>query len=424
MSRRRQGGKGGARRPILDALGPGLVTGAADDDPSGIGTYSQIGAQFGFQLAWTMVFALPLMAAIQQVSAYIGAVTGRGLAGNLKRHYPAWLLRSVLVLLVVANVANLGADLSAMGEVTSLIVPGPVLLFTAIFGVVSTLLEIFVSYSTYSHVLKWATLSLFAYVAVAIVARIPWDIALAGIFIPSFSFAKEQAMALVAVFGTTISPYLFFWQADQEVEEQRRLHTQPLYRHPATADTKLRQIRADTWVGMGFSQLVALSIIIATAATLHAHGITDIQSATQAAQALRPIAGTFAFLLFALGIIGTGLLAVPVLAGSAAYAASEVFGWKEGLDRKPMQAKAFYGVIAVAGAGGVLLSTIGINPMKALYWSAVLNGLLAPPLMVLVMLLARDRAVMGELRISLPLATMGWLATAVMGGVAALFLFA
>lgn len=422
MGRRKNQDKAGDKRSLLRTLGPGLVTGAADDDPSGIGTYSQVGAQFGYQLAWTMIFALPLMAAIQQVCAEVGAVTGRGIAQNLKRHYPAWLLRIVLVLLVIANVINLGADLAAMGEVAATIVGGPMLLFTALFGLASTILEIFVSYSRYTRILKWATLSLFTYVAVALVAHIPWGQALRGIFIPGFSFGKDQAMALVAIFGTTISPYLFFWQAGQEVEEQRRLHTKPLYCNPRSAGPELKRIRTDTLVGMGFSQFVALAIIVATAATLHAHGITDIQSANQAAEALRPVAGDMAFALFALGIIGTGLLAVPVLAGSAAYAVSETFGWTEGLDRKPREAKAFYAVIALAALGGIGLSLIGINPMKALYWTAVVNGLLAPPLMAVLMLMASNGRVMGRLTISRPLAIAGWIATAVMFAVGALFL--
>jgi NRAMP (natural resistance-associated macrophage protein)-like metal ion transporter len=412
------------RRSIGEVLGPGLVTGAADDDPSGIGTYSQIGAAFGFKLAWTMPFAFPLLAAIQEICARVGAVTGRGIAQNLRRHYSPWLLRAVVLLLLVANVINLGADLGAMGAAMAMLVPGPVLLFTTAFALISVMLEVWVSYARYERFLKWTTLSLFAYVGVVFAVHVPWGEALRGIFIPSFSFSREEAMALVAVFGTTISPYLFFWQAGQEVEEQHRKHVKPLMCSPRSAGPELKRIRTDTLVGMGFSHLVALFIILATAATLHAHGVRDVETATQAAEALRPIAGQFAFVLFAVGMIGTGLLAVPVLAGSAAYAVSETFGWVEGLNRKPREAKAFYGAIAVATLAGVAINTVGIDPMKALYWSAVVNGLLAPPLMVVLMLMARNPKVMEKLVISPALATVGWIATAVMAGVAGLFLLA
>jgi NRAMP (natural resistance-associated macrophage protein)-like metal ion transporter len=411
------------RRSPLEVLGPGLVTGAADDDPSGIGTYSQVGAQFGYGLAWTMFFGFPLLASIQAICARIGATTGKGIAQNLRQHYSPWLLRAVVILLLVANVINLGADLGAMGAVLALVIPGPVLAYTAAFGVLSVLLEVFLSYSQYSRVLKWATLSLFAYVGVVFVAKVPLGEALWGTLVPQFTFDKPHAMALVAIFGTTISPYLFFWQAGQEVEEQHRRHIKPLHVSPRrVAGLELRRIRTDTLVGMGFSHLVALFIVIATAATLHANGVRDIESAAQAAQALRPIAGDFAFALFAVGIIGTGLLAVPILAGSAAYAVSETFGWTEGLDRKPREAKAFYGVIAAATLGGIALNLIDIDPMRALYWAAVVNGLLAPPLMVVTMLIARNRKVMGNLAIGGWLEFGGWLSTAVMWVVAGVFL--
>jgi len=412
------------KRTFLSVLGPGLVTGAADDDPSGIGTYSQIGAQFGFKMSWSMPFAFPLLAAIQEVCALVGAVTGKGIAQNLRRHYPPAVLRFVVVLLLIANIINLGADLGAMGAVAAMVVPGPALFYTALFALLSVGLEIWVSYNRYARVLKWATLSLFAYVGVVIVAHVPWGEALRGIFIPQFSFNHAESMALVAVMGTTISPYLFFWQAGQEVEEQHRLHLKPLYRTPRTAGDEVKRIRTDTLVGMGFSHLVALFIILATAATLNAHGITTIDSAAQAAEALKPLAGKMAFALFAIGIIGTGLLAVPILAGSAAYAVSETFGWVEGLNRKWKEAKAFYGAIAVATFAGVALDSIGIEPMKALYWSAVVNGLLAPPLMIILMLIAHNPRVMGRLTISRPLAVVGWISTAVMSGVALLFLLA
>jgi len=412
-----------AKRRWYEVLGPGLVTGAADDDPSGVGTYSQVGAQFGYGLGWTLVFGFPLLASIQAVCAQIGAVTGKGIAQNLRQHYPPALLRIVVVLLLVANIINIGADLGAMAASLALLVPGPGLVFVIVFGVLSVVLEVWVSYERYAAVLKWTTLSLFAYVAVAFVAHVPPRAALEGILVPRFTFGKDEAMALVAVFGTTISPYLFFWQAGQEVEEQHRRHVKPLMVSPRRwAGEELVRIRVDTLVGMGFSHITALFIMVATAATLHAHGLFQIGSAADAAQALRPIAGDLAFALFALGIIGTGLLAVPILAGSAAYAVSEAFGWMEGLDRKPREAKAFYAVIALATAGGMALNLLAVDPMRALYWAAVVNGLLAPPLMVVTMLIARNRKVMRKWAIGPALAFGGWVSTAVMGVVAGVFL--
>lgn len=410
------------KRSALEVLGPGLVTGAADDDPSGIATYSQVGAQFGYALPWPLLFSLPLMAAIQEVCARIGASTGRGIAQNLKEHYPRPLLRFVVLLLLVANVINLGADLGAMGAALGLIVPGPVLPATIAFGLVSILLEVFVSYSRYASVLKWATLSLFSYFAVVMLANVDWYAAIKGTVIPAFSFDSDHAMALVAVLGTTISPYLFFWQSAQEVEEQHRRHVKPLMVSPKTAGAELKRIRTDTLVGMSFSNLTAIVIVIATAATLHQAGITQIDSAVEAATALRPLAGDLAFALFALGIISTGLLAVPVLAGSAAYAVAETFGWREGLDQRPHEAKAFYAVITLSTLAGVAMNFLSINPMKALYWSAVVNGLLSPPLMIVTMLIASNRAVMGELVITRGLAIGGWISTAVMTIVAVMFL--
>ena len=407
---------------LLSKLGPGLVTGASDDDPSGIATYSQVGAQFGYTLLWTMLLSYPLMAAIQEICARIGAGTGLGIAQNLKEHYPRALLRIVVLLLLVANVINLGADLGAMGAAVALIVPGPALAATIVFGIVSILLEVFVSYARYAAVLKWATLSLFSYFAVVLLAEVDWYAALRGTLVPHFAFTKDHVTALVAVLGTTISPYLFFWQSGQEVEEQHRRHVKPLMVSPRSAGPELRRIRVDTLVGMAFSNLTAIVIVIATAATLHKAGITQIDSAVEAASALRPLAGELAFALFALGIVSTGLLAVPVLAGSAAYAVAEMFGWREGLNQRPREAKAFYAVIAVATLAGVAMSFLAINPMKALYWAAVVNGLLAPPLMIVTMLIARNPKVMGELTISRGLAFWGWLSTGVMGAVAVLFM--
>jgi NRAMP (natural resistance-associated macrophage protein)-like metal ion transporter len=399
-------------------LGPGLVTGAADDDPSGVATYSQVGAQFGYGMGWAILFSYPLLASIQAISAEIGSVTGMGVAQNLRRHYPRWLLQIVVNLLLIANIINLGADLGAMGAALGLLIGGPVMVYAGLFAIVCVLMEIFMSYTSYARVLKWSTLALLSYVAVVFVAGVDWGKAAYGALVPNFVFDNAHAMALVAVLGTTISPYLFFWQAGQEVEEQHRRHVKPLCVAPRRAGSELRRIRLDTMLGMGFSHLTALFIVIATAATLNAHGITHVESSAQAAEALRPIAGDFAFALFAIGIIGTGMLAVPILAGSAAYAVSESFGWVEGLDRKPREAKAFYATIAVATIAGLTFNYVGVDPIKALYWAAVVNGVLAAPLMVVMMLIATNRAVMGKLRVSGRLAAGGWLATAVMGIVA------
>lgn len=402
----------------LRKLGPGLVTGAADDDPSGVATYSQVGAQFGYGMGWAILFSYPLLASIQAISAEIGSVTGMGVAQNLRRHYPRWLLQIVVNLLLIANIINLGADLGAMGAALGLLIGGPVIVYAGLFAIVCVLMEIFMSYTSYARVLKWSTLALLSYVAVVFVAGVDWGKAAYGALVPNFVFDNAHAMALVAILGTTISPYLFFWQAGQEVEEQHRRHVKPLCVAPRRAGSELRRIRLDTMLGMGFSHLTALFIVIATAATLNAHGITHVESSAQAAEALRPIAGDFAFALFAIGIIGTGMLAVPILAGSAAYAVSESFGWVEGLDRKPREAKAFYATIAVATIAGLTLNYVGVDPIKALYWAAVVNGVLAAPLMVVMMLIATNRAVMGKLRVSGRLAAGGWLATAVMGIVA------
>ncbi len=412
------------RRRLLKVLGPGLVTGAADDDPSGIGTYSQVGAQFGYSLSWTMLFSFPLMVSIQEICARIGATTGAGIAQNLRQHYPRPLLQLVVLLLIAANVINLGADLGAMGAALALLIPGNAILFTVGFGLISILLEVLMSYERYARILKWTTLSLFSYTAVVFVADVPLIEAVRGLVVPEFTLSREHLMALVAVLGTTISPYLFFWQAGQEVEEQQRRHTKPLYIAPKRAGLEFARIRVDTLIGMAFSQITAIFIIIATAATLHYHGVTDITTAEQAASALRPIAGDLAFALFALGIIGTGMLAVPVLAGSVAYAVSESYGWTNGLSRKPLEAKAFYATITVAILAGVGMNFLALDPMKALYWSAVINGLLAPPLMVVTMLVARNPKAMGDLVISRKLTIGGWISTIVMFAVALLFLFA
>ena len=406
---------------LWSRLGPGLVTGAADDDPSGIATHSQIGAQFGFALAWTFVLSFPLMVVIQEVAAQIGCITGRGIAHNLRRHYPRWLLRAVVTLLLVANIINLGADLGAMGAALVLLIGGSGQLYTLLFGVVCIVLEVWLSYPRYAAVLKWTTLSLFSYVAVVFVADVPWATALKSLVVPTIDLSGASAMAMVAILGTTISSYLFFWQAGQEVEEQHRHHAKPLCVAPKTAGPELARIRLDTIVGMAFSSLVSLAIVFATAATLHGHGVTDIATSAQAAEALRPIAGEFAFALFAIGIMGTGLLAVPVLAGSAAYAVSEVFGWAESLDARPNDARAFYATIAVATLLGAALNFVGLDPVRALYWAAVVNGVLAAPLMAVMMLIVRNPKVMGRLTVSRWVAIWGWAATAVMAAASLAF---
>ncbi|MFA6154785.1 NRAMP family divalent metal transporter [Mesorhizobium sp.] len=402
------------RFDIFRTLGPGLITGAADDDPSGIATYSQVGAQFGYALGWTMLFSYPLMAVTQGISAGIGAVTGQGIACNLRRHYSPWLLRFAVLLLLVANIVNIGADLSAMGEALGLLTGTAHRLYALLFALACIALEIFVSYRRYVTVLKWLTLSLLSYVAVVLSVHVPWGAALYGALVPRMVFDGDHAMALVAVLGTTISPYLFFWQAGEEVEELHRQKRRRLGANPHAAGPELARIRTDTLFGMGFSNLVAMVIIIATAATLHANGITQIQTSSQAAEALRPVAGEFAFAIFAIGIIGTGMLAVPVLAGSAAYAVAEMFEWPEGLDRRPREAKAFYGVIAVATLGGLTLTFVGLDPIPALYWSAVVNGILAAPLMAIMMMIATNPRIMGHLTLPRWMALGGAVATVVM----------
>ena len=411
---------------LFQVLGPGLITGASDDDPSGIATYSQAGAQFGLDLGWTLFFSWPLMCAIQEISARIGRVTGRGLAGNLKRHYPTPLVLALVSALLVANTINLGADLGAMGASLQLIAGGgdaskggPELVYVAVLAAIIVGLEVFLSYQRYAAVLKWLTLSLFAYVAVALVVKTPWAEVGYHLVVPHISLEAGYLTVVVAVLGTTISPYLFFWQAEEEVEEvKEEPGAEPLIRAPRAAKKEFARIRLDTYLGMGISNAVALFIVVTTAVTLHAQGVTNIQTSSDAALALRPIAGQFAFALFALGIVGCGLLAVPVLAGAAAFALGEVFGFRVGLARRPERAKTFYGVIAAACFVGVLLNFIRIDPIKALFWSAVVNGVTAVPIMAMIMHLGAHRAAMGRFRIPLGLRTVGWLATAVMAAAA------
>jgi NRAMP (natural resistance-associated macrophage protein)-like metal ion transporter len=396
----------------LKQLGPGLITGAADDDPSGIATYSQAGAQFGYQLGWTLVLTYPLMVGIQMVSARMGRVTGHGLAANVRSHFPRPVLYTVVAMLVVANTINIAADIAAMGEALRLVAGGQMLVYAILFGVLCLGLQVFLRYQVYVRYLKWLTLALLAYVAVVFTIAVPWREVVLGLFWPRITLNAQTLTVIVAVFGTTISPYLFFWQAAQEVEE---LNADPvataLLLDPVGARRHLHRIKIDTYFGMGFSNLIALFIIISCAATLHRNGVTDIATSAQAAEALRPLAGDAAFLLFSLGIIGTGLLAVPVLAGSAAYAVAETFEWKSGLDLKLLEAREFYGIIAFATLGGVLLDFTPIDPIKALFWSAVINGVIAVPIMVVMMLLADDPKVMGAFTVTRRLKALGWLAT-------------
>jgi len=399
----------------LKALGPGLVTGASDDDPSGIGTYSQAGAQIGYGIGWTMLLTFPLMAAIQEISARIGRVTGHGIAGNVCQHYPAGVLNLIIALLFVANTINIAADLAAMADAVKLLIGGPGFLYVLAFGTASVIAQIFLDYKRYSAVLKWLTLSLFAYVAALAVTKVSWIEALRGIAIPQIQWTSAFLTTLVAILGTTISPYLFFWQASQEAEDQRvDVKKHPLAEKHYGAKREFDRIRADTIAGMAFSNIIAISIIIVAAATLHATGKTDIETSAQAAEALRPVAGKFAEVVFALGIIGTGLLAVPVLAGSAAYAIGEGRRWIVGLARKPREAVSFYSVLALSAAIGIVLNFTPISPIAALYWSAVVNGVLAVPIMVLLMLLVRRHDVMGKFIIGGPLYWLGWLSTAAM----------
>jgi NRAMP (natural resistance-associated macrophage protein)-like metal ion transporter len=417
----------GVTKPRLwKVLGPGLVTGAADDDPSGIATYSQAGAQFGFQLGWTLLLTYPLMVAIQAISARVGRTTGKGIAGVLREHYPAWLLYGIVALLFVANTLNIGADLGAMAETGRLLLPlVPGWVYVMLFGLICTLGQIFLQHKRYVSILKWLTLSLFAYVATVCVVHVQWLEFAKGMLWPRLSFEREFWLTVVAILGTTISPYLFFWQAAQEVEDTKaEPRDRPLREDPAEGPSALARIKLDTLVGMGFSNFVALAILVTAAATLHQAGITQIDSAARAAQALQPIAGHLAVILFSIGIIGTGLLSIPVLAGSAAYALGEARGWPVGLERRPLHAKAFYGAIALAMLLGAAANVFALNPVKALVWVAVLNGIVAVPVMALLMLLTTRTAVMGQFSISGPWRVLGWVGTAVMAIASGAFILA
>ncbi|HET8875839.1 MAG TPA: divalent metal cation transporter [Casimicrobiaceae bacterium] len=400
---------------FFERLGPGLITGAADDDPSGIATYSQAGAQFGLGMLWSVFLTTPLMVGIQVVSARIGRVTGHGIARNIRDHYPRSLLWFIVSILLLANTINIAADLGAMGEALQLVVGGPQHGHALVFGVLAVLMQIFIPYRYLAPILKWLTLTLFAYVVVLLTVDIPWAKLIAATLIPPLELTSEYLMLLVGVLGTTISPYLFFWQASQEVEEQRATHgDEPLRDSAKGARAHLQRIRIDTWFGMILSNGIAFSIMLTTAVTLNAAGVTDIQTSAQAALALKPIAGNFAFTLFAAGIIGTGLLAIPVLAGSAAYAVAEAMKWPIGLGLEPLEAKGFYGIITLATLLGAGIDFTSIDPIRALVWSAVLNGVVAVPIMAVMMRMAVRPDIMGPFVIKRALHWLGWLATGVM----------
>jgi NRAMP (natural resistance-associated macrophage protein)-like metal ion transporter len=403
----------------LSRVGPGLITGVADDDPSGIATYSQAGAQFGLNMLWTMPLAFPLMAAIQSMCARIGRVTGKGLAANIKSAFPPIVLQAVVLLLLIANILNIAADVAAMGEVSELVTGVNRHLMTVVFVVGTLLLQVLVPYHRYVFFLKWLTLSLLAYAAVLFTVHVPWgQVALRTVW-PHFTPDADAATVVVGVFGTTISPYLFFWQASEEIEDmQSRQDAEPLVRDARAAGPELLRIRWDTWSGMFYSDITAYFIILATGVTLNVAGVTDIETAAQAASALRPLAGEFAYIVFALGILGVGLIGVPVLAGSGAYALCEAMDWKWGLERRASDARGFYGVIAVSVLAGLVIQYSPISPMKALFWSAVINGVVAVPLMVVIILLVSKKSVMGAFTAGRPIIILGWIATAVMGAAA------
>jgi Mn2+/Fe2+ NRAMP family transporter len=411
---------------LLRRLGPGLVTGAADDDPSGIATYSQAGAQFGFSMLWVMLFSFPLMAAVQEICGRLGRITGMGVAANLAKCYPKAVVRSLVAMLCLANIFNLGADVSAMASAVELMAGGRAEVYALIFGVISLLLEVYLPYHKYVHYLKWLTWALFAYVITAFIVHVPWTHALAATVIPSLSFDTDYLMALVAVLGTTISPYLFFWQTSQEVEEVKSNRKEPaLKKKPWQALEQFRRIAFDTRAGMAFSNIVAFFIILTTAATLHGAGpgaMNHIRTAGDAAKALEPLAGRFAFLLFAAGIVGTGMLAIPVLAGSAAYAVSETFGWRASLESRPRRARKFYYVIAIATILGVCVNLLGFDPIRALFLSALVNGLVAAPLMFLLMTISVKPGIVGKFSLPLPLRAGGWIATVLMAAASLAFL--
>ncbi len=403
-------------KKILKVLGPGFITGAADDDPSGIAAYSQTGAMFGYSQAWTALFSFPFMTVIQEICGRIGLATGMGLSGIIRKYYPKWILYSAVFILFFANTINIAADLSAMAAAAQLIIKLPFAFWLIVLTLTTVTLEIFVSYSTYSRILKYLTFSLFSYIIAGLIIKQDWIRILKSTVLPTIHFSKEYLLNIVAILGTTISPYLFFWQADEEVEEEIKNHKIASMGRgkPHITGKDISQLRLDTIIGMFFSNLVMFFIIITTASTLNLNGITNIETADQAALALRPIAGDFAFLLFAAGIIGTGLLAVPILAGSASYAISESFGLKAGLNKKFSQAPTFYFVIAIATLLGLLIGFLPFKPFEILYYAAILNGLSAPILLILIMKISNNKQIMNNRTNPRISNIMGWTITGVM----------
>ncbi len=401
------------KRHPLARLGPGLITGVADDDPSGIATYSQAGAAYGFGMLWTMPVAYPLMSAVQSMAARLGRVTGKGFAANIKQAYPAWVLRILVILLLVANVLNIAADIAAMGETAELVSGIGRQAMTIVFVIVTLSLQVLVPYHRYVFFLKWLTAALLAYAALLLVVHVPWSTALSQTLMPQFHLDAAAATMIVGVFGTTISPYLFFWQASEEVEEMRG--AAGLIETPAAAEPELRRIGWDTWSGMLYSDLASYFIILATGVTLHAAGITQIDTAAQAASTLEPLAGRFATILFAAGILGVGMIGVPVLAGSAGYAVCEAMDWRWGLERSARDARAFYGVITVSVLIALAIQYLPIPPMRALFWSAVINGVVAVPLLIVLVLLTSNPAVMGPFTTSRSMRWLGWATVGLMG---------
>jgi NRAMP (natural resistance-associated macrophage protein)-like metal ion transporter len=401
-------------RRFFGRLGPGLITGAADDDPSGISTYSVAGAAFGYSALWTALFSFPLMASVQLMCARLGMVTGRGLAGVVRRRYPRPVLWGTCLLLVVANVINIGADLGGMAEATEMVTGVDSRLCTPVYAALVVSFLFFSSYENMARIFKWLTLILFSYVAAALLADPHWPTVLWATFVPHVQWSPAYLATFVGILGTTISPYLFFWQAAQEVEEERRLGRRTVGSRKGATDDELRRSRVDVVTGMFFSNLIMYFIILTTSITLHDQGLQSITTAGQAAEALRPFAGERAYWLFTLGLVGTGMLGVPVLAGSCAYAIAEAGAWRGTLSDRPAYARKFYGVIAAAVIVGLALDFLKMNAVRMLFWAAVLNGVLAPPLIVVVTLLASDRTVMGD-RVSPPLLRwLGWLTAAVM----------
>lgn len=401
-------------RGFFSGLGPGLITGAADDDPSGISTYSVTGAAFGYAPLWTALFSFPLMTAVQIMCARLGMVTGQGLAGVIRSQYSKWILWGSCFLLVVANTVNIGADLGGMGKVTEMVTGFKAMYWTSLYGVLIGSLLIWSTYDTIARIFKWLTLVLFAYVAAAILAKPDWGAVVRATLIPHLEMSSEYWATLVGIFGTTISPYLFFWQASEEVEEERKEGMVTLKQRQGTTQAALKQSRNDVMTGMFFSNLIMYFIILTTAATLHAHGKTSITTAQDAAEALRPLAGKGAYWLFSLGLIGAGMLGVPVLAGSSAYAVAEAARWRGSLSDRPRRARNFYAVIAAGLAFGLALDFAGFNAVSMLFWSAVLNGVLAPPLIVILLLLTNNKKVMGARKNPKLLSVLGWITVAVM----------